>query len=65
MDLVRGSVKKLARCPGCFFAKACRNQHLNLAANQFLTLVTKQILGLGIDQNDMAFLIDDDDRVRR
>ena len=45
-------------------AKALGNQDFDRLIEQFLTLVTEQFLGLSVDEDDPAILVDNDDRVR-
>lgn len=46
-------------------AKAFRNEDLHRVAQQFLSSVPEQFLGLRIDQRDLACSVNDDHGVRR
>src|SRR5260370_26021305 len=44
---------------------ALRNEHFHSLSEQFLSPVSKELLGLGVDDDDVAVAVDDDDGVRR
>ena len=45
--------------------KTCRHQHLDTLAQKLATGIAEQPFGLGVDEHDLARLVDDDDGVGR
>src|ERR1700704_1125418 len=50
---------------GVIRPESLRHEYFNGLAEQFLTRIAKQFLGLRIDQHNRATVVDDDHRVRR